>query len=146
MNRRRAIAIDCDPGLDDAVAIALAAASPSLAVDLVTTVEGNAPLDMVTANACSVMAALGLSAPVHQGHRALRPDPSRLSTANWGGDGSLELAPGLPPLQATRSPPSPAGSMSSPRGRASSSPSDRSATLPSCSPGVPASARRLPIW
>ena len=48
MNRRRAIAIDCDPGLDDAVAIALAAASPSLAVDLVTTVEGNAPLDMVT--------------------------------------------------------------------------------------------------
>ena len=97
MNRRRAIAIDCDPGLDDAVAIALAAASPSLAVDLVTTVEGNAPLDMVTANACSVMAALGLSAPVHQGHRALRPDPSRLSTAIWGGDGSLELAPGLPP-------------------------------------------------
>ena len=97
MNRPRAIAIDCDPGLDDAIAIALAAASPSLAVDLVTTVEGNAPLDMVTANACSVMAALGLSAPVHQGHRAPRPDPSRLSSAIWGGDGSLELAPGLPP-------------------------------------------------
>jgi purine nucleosidase len=97
VNRPRSLCIDCDPGLDDAIAIALAAASPSLAVDLVTTVEGNAPLAMVTANACSVIAALGLSAVVHQGHRALRPDPSRLSTAIWGGDGSLELPPGSSP-------------------------------------------------
>jgi inosine-uridine nucleoside N-ribohydrolase len=97
VNRPRSVSIDCDPGLDDAIAIALAAASPSLAVDLVTTVEGNAPLAMVTANACSVIAALGLATPVHRGHRALRPDPSRLSTAIWGGDGSLELPPGSSP-------------------------------------------------
>jgi purine nucleosidase len=99
MNRPRSLAIDCDPGLDDAIAIALAAASPGVAIDLVTTVEGNAPLDMVTANACAVVAALGLSVPVHRGHRAARPDPSRFSTAIWGGDGSLELAPApLPAL------------------------------------------------
>src|SRR5262249_40285207 len=54
VNQPRSLVIDCDPGLDDAIAIALAAASPELAVELVTTVEGNAPLDMVTANACSV--------------------------------------------------------------------------------------------
>jgi purine nucleosidase len=100
VNGPRSIVIDCDPGLDDAVAIALAAASPCLAVDLVTTVEGNAPLAMVTANACSVVAALDMPVVVHQGHRARRPDPSRLSTAIWGGDGSLELAPGAAPAVA----------------------------------------------
>jgi purine nucleosidase len=93
MNRPRSLAIDCDPGLDDAVAIALAAASPDLAIDLVTTVEGNAPLEMVTANAGTIIAALGHAAPVHRGHHAARRDPSRFSTAIWGGDGSLALAP-----------------------------------------------------
>jgi purine nucleosidase len=96
MNRPISIAIDCDPGLDDAVAIALAAASPDLAIDLVTTVEGNAPLEMVTANAGTIIAALGHSAPVHRGHRAARRDPSRFSTAIWGGDGSLALVPAPP--------------------------------------------------
>src|SRR5262245_66573732 len=94
MNRQRSLAIDCDPGFDDAVAIALAAASPDLAIDLVTTVEGNAALEMVTANAGTIIAALGHAAPVHRGHRAVRRDPSRFSTAIWGGDGSLALASG----------------------------------------------------
>jgi purine nucleosidase len=97
MNRQLSLAIDCDPGLDDAVAIALAAASPDLAIDLLTTVEGNAALEMVTANATTIIAALGHRAPVHRGHRAARRDPSRFSTAIWGGDGALALASGAPP-------------------------------------------------
>jgi len=97
MNHPLSLAIDCDPGLDDAVAIALAAAAPDLAIDLVTTVEGNAALEMVTANAGSIIAALGHAAPVHGGHRASRRDPARFSTAIWGGDGSLALAPAASP-------------------------------------------------
>jgi inosine-uridine nucleoside N-ribohydrolase len=97
MNRPRSLAIDCDPGLDDAVAIALAAASPDLVIDLVTTVEGNAPLEMVTANAGTIIAALGHAAPVHRGHRAARRDPSRFSTAIWGGDGALAHEPAPSP-------------------------------------------------
>ncbi len=97
MNPPISLAIDCDPGLDDAVAIALAAASHDLAIDLVTTVEGNAALEMVTANAGTIIAALGHAAPVHRGHCAARRDPSRFSTAIWGGDGSLALSSGAPP-------------------------------------------------
>jgi purine nucleosidase len=100
MNRPISVAIDCDPGLDDAVAIALAAASRDLAIDLVTTVEGNAPLEMVTANAGTIIAALGHAAPVHRGHCAARRDPSRFSTAIWGGDGALALAAAPPPAAA----------------------------------------------
>jgi purine nucleosidase len=97
MSSPRSLAIDCDPGLDDAVAIALAAAAPDLAIDLVTTVEGNASLEMVTANAGSIIAALGHAAPVHRGHRAARRDPTRFSTAIWGGDGALGPEPAPPP-------------------------------------------------
>lgn len=49
------IVIDCDPGLDDAIAILLALASPELALEAVTTVAGNAPLVDTTANALRVL-------------------------------------------------------------------------------------------
>ena len=93
-----AIAIDCDPGLDDAIAIALAEASPALSVALLTTVEGNAPLATVTANASAIIGALGAAVPIHAGLRAGVPQPARLSTAIWGGDGSLGLSPGASPV------------------------------------------------
>ncbi|MGA0199324.1 MAG: nucleoside hydrolase, partial [Prochlorotrichaceae cyanobacterium] len=35
--------IDCDPGIDDAIALLLAVASPRLALQGVTTVAGNVP-------------------------------------------------------------------------------------------------------
>jgi purine nucleosidase len=48
---KRPIIIDTDPGLDDALAILLAFASPELEVLGLTAVAGNVPLDATTANA-----------------------------------------------------------------------------------------------
>jgi pyrimidine-specific ribonucleoside hydrolase len=53
------IILDCDPGHDDALAIALALARPELSVEAITTVAGNAPLDRTTRNALRVLALLG---------------------------------------------------------------------------------------
>ena len=41
----RSLIIDCDPGVDDAVALMFAFGSPNLDLLAVTTVAGNAPLD-----------------------------------------------------------------------------------------------------
>ena len=57
--RPRPIILDCDPGHDDALAIALACASPGLDVLGMTTVAGNAPLELTTRNARRVLALLG---------------------------------------------------------------------------------------
>lgn len=54
----RAVILDCDPGHDDAVAIALACARPELAVRAVTTVAGNAGLARTTRNALRVLTLL----------------------------------------------------------------------------------------
>ena len=56
---RRPVILDCDPGHDDALAIALALASPELDVLAITTVAGNAPLALTTRNARRVLALLG---------------------------------------------------------------------------------------
>lgn len=47
--------IDCDPGIDDAVAIALALASPEVELLAVTTVSGNAPVEVTTLNALRLL-------------------------------------------------------------------------------------------
>ncbi len=48
---RQAVIIDCDPGVDDAVALLLALAAPELEVLAITTVAGNVPLKKTTRNA-----------------------------------------------------------------------------------------------
>jgi inosine-uridine nucleoside N-ribohydrolase len=53
------VILDCDPGHDDALAMALALARPELRVEAITTVAGNAPLDRTTRNALRVLALLG---------------------------------------------------------------------------------------
>ena len=67
------LVVDCDPGVDDAWCLALALASPEVDVLAVTTVAGNAPVELTTVNAVSVLAACGRSdIPVGVGaHRAL---------------------------------------------------------------------------
>ena len=47
----RKIIIDCDPGIDDALAIMLAVNSPELEIVAITTVSGNVPSDMGAVNA-----------------------------------------------------------------------------------------------
>jgi len=56
---RRAIVIDTDPGIDDAVTLALAARSAKLDLVAVTTSYGNAPLHMTTRNAAEVLRLAG---------------------------------------------------------------------------------------
>ena len=61
------IIIDCDPGVDDAVAILLAAGAPEVEVVAITTVAGNQTLAKVTENARRVAAAAGLDVPIAAG-------------------------------------------------------------------------------
>ena len=49
--------IDTDPGIDDALAILLALASPEAEVMAVTTVAGNVAVDQATTNALRILAA-----------------------------------------------------------------------------------------
>ena len=53
------IILDCDPGHDDALAMALALARPELSVEAITTVAGNASLERTTLNARRVLTLLG---------------------------------------------------------------------------------------
>ena len=70
------IVLDCDPGIDDAFAIAFACGHPGLELAGVTTVAGNIGVDRTTANALSVLEFLGYpGVPVAAGSTAplLRP-------------------------------------------------------------------------
>jgi purine nucleosidase len=62
------IIIDCDPGIDDALALLLAAGSPSLALLAVTTVAGNRPVATTGVNARKIMDLAGCQqVPVYAG-------------------------------------------------------------------------------
>ncbi|RNE62222.1 nucleoside hydrolase [Cryobacterium tepidiphilum] len=60
--------IDCDPGIDDAIAILLAFASPELDVRAITTVAGNTTVERTTANAHRLLHLIGRTdVPVGRG-------------------------------------------------------------------------------
>jgi purine nucleosidase len=62
------ILIDCDPGVDDAIALLLALASPELDVVAVTTVAGNVPWERTFDNGRRVVALAGRpEVPVYRG-------------------------------------------------------------------------------
>jgi purine nucleosidase len=70
------IILDCDPGIDDALAIAFAVGSPDIYLRGITTVAGNVGLDLTTSNAQRVSEFVGaLGVPVTPGSPAplLRP-------------------------------------------------------------------------
>lgn len=85
------IILDCDPGLDDAIAILTAAHLCELVG--VTTVNGNVGLEHTTHNALAVAQIAGLDVPVHRG--AARPlieppiDAVRVHGATGLGDAEL---------------------------------------------------------
>lgn len=56
---RMGLLLDCDPGVDDAIALAVALGSPEADLVAVTTVAGNVGLPATTANALRVCAFLG---------------------------------------------------------------------------------------
>jgi inosine-uridine nucleoside N-ribohydrolase len=74
LSLRPTVVLDCDPGHDDALAIAVAARHTDLLG--ITTVAGNVPLDLTTRNARAMVAVLGLDVPVHRGSaRPLEAEP-----------------------------------------------------------------------
>jgi pyrimidine-specific ribonucleoside hydrolase len=65
---KRTIIIDCDPGIDDALAILMALASPGeLDIAGITTVGGNVGISETTRNALALVALAGRRVPVAKG-------------------------------------------------------------------------------
>lgn len=64
---KRPVIIDTDPGIDDALALAIALYSEKLDVKLITTVAGNVSLDNVTNNALKLLHFLKKDIPVAKG-------------------------------------------------------------------------------
>ena len=85
----RRIIIDTDPGIDDAVAILLALASPELEVLGLVAVAGNLSLDVTERNARALLELSGRpEIPVHAG--CPRPmSPTAITAAHVHGDGGL---------------------------------------------------------
>ena len=98
MQRKRVI-IDCDTGVDDAMALLLALRSPALDVLGITTVAGNATLDKVVRNTLLVVEQAERDIPVYPG--AVRPLMDAWTTAEnaHGSDGLGDV--GFPDPQAT---------------------------------------------
>ena len=100
MTARIPVILDVDTGVDDALALLLAARHPRLDLRAVTCVAGNAAVPQVVANTRAVLAAAGRSdVPVARG--AARPlvDPPREARHVHGEDGMADLdhaALGLP--------------------------------------------------
>ncbi len=92
------LVIDCDPGVDDAVALFLAAASPELDLRAVTVCGGNVGLAQTLRNARALVALAGLEVPVHGG--ADRPLLGAFTDAaevhGAGGIGGVALPDGPP--------------------------------------------------
>ncbi|WP_308194096.1 PfkB family carbohydrate kinase [Pelomonas sp. CA6] len=65
--QRLKVVFDTDPGIDDAFALALLARHPEIELLAVTTVFGNAPVDLTSRNAQGLMALMGHDAPVARG-------------------------------------------------------------------------------
>ncbi|MGH7233526.1 MAG: nucleoside hydrolase [Nitrospiraceae bacterium] len=89
----RRVILDTDPGVDDALAIALALRSPELDVTAITTVCGNVPVEQATRNLFSVLGLIRHPADLLIGQGAAKPLIRPLDPATYfhGADGLGEL-------------------------------------------------------
>jgi inosine-uridine nucleoside N-ribohydrolase len=88
--------LDTDPGIDDALALFLALASPEVQLESITTVHGNVPLEFTTRNALSLLELTGrLDIPVARGssHPLVRAPVDAAFVHGPTGLGALELPP-----------------------------------------------------
>lgn len=93
--------LDCDPGLDDALALILAHGDPDLELVAVTTVGGNVALENTTRNALQLREYLGFtSVPVASGASGplVRETKSAAEVHGVGGLGDVILPPATLPL------------------------------------------------
>ena len=75
MTTKKPIIMDVDTGVDDSLAMLLAAASDKIEVKAFTTVFGNRPVEVTTHNTLKVAELLGLDAPVAKGDSRPYIDP-----------------------------------------------------------------------
>ena len=88
--------IDTDPGIDDALAILLALASPEVSVEAVTSVAGNVPVDFTTANVHRILSVGAPGARLRVARGAAAPLRGPLVTAaEFHGDDGLGGISGL---------------------------------------------------
>jgi purine nucleosidase/pyrimidine-specific ribonucleoside hydrolase len=90
----RLIVIDTDPGIDDAIGILLALASPEFSIAGMTTVAGNIGIETTTRNAGRLLAFAGREEiPVFQGAATplSRPGPEPLNLHGEDGIGGVDL-------------------------------------------------------
>src|SRR5699024_11082399 len=95
---KKPIIIDTDPGIDDAVALAIALHDKTLDVRLITTVHGNVSLEKVTRNALKLLHFFNKDVPVAAGSdRPLLRDVIDASEVHGesGMDGYEFAAPGI---------------------------------------------------
>lgn len=80
-NEKIPVIIDCDPGVDDALAIILALSSEKLKVTAITSVAGNVDVEKTTQNALNIVNYTGYNIKVAKG--AYRPLIKELVTAEF---------------------------------------------------------------
>ncbi len=88
------VIIDTDPGIDDALALVLAFASPELVVEAITTVAGNVPVAQAARNACLLLEVVDPHPrpPVATGAAQPLSKPLRTAQDYHGEDGLGELS------------------------------------------------------
>lgn len=90
MEKKKTI-LDCDPGMDDSVAIILAAKSQELDLLAVTTLNGNYPAEVTSVNALKVIEMLGRTdIPVAKGMVTPMVRPIPKDPFSHGADGQAE--------------------------------------------------------
>jgi purine nucleosidase len=94
--------IDTDPGVDDAHALMATLAHPDAEVGAIITVVGNVPLARTTANACTILDAMGADVPVYAGCAHPLIQESSWATEFHGKDGlgDAGLAPSTRAIEA----------------------------------------------
>src|SRR5574337_106541 len=92
MSQTRVI-IDTDPGIDDALALILAFASPEVSIEAITTVAGNVTVAQATRNACLLLDVVDPRPrpPVAKGAAHPLARPLRTAQRHHGEDGLGEL-------------------------------------------------------
>jgi len=95
---RTPVVLDVDTGVDDALALLLAARHPALDLRAVTCVAGNVDVDQVLVNTLTVLTAAGRAdVPVARGMDRPLLEPARAARHVHGEDGMGDLGPSSPP-------------------------------------------------
>lgn len=96
MKQLRKVFIDCDPGVDDTIALMMASSDPSVKIVGISTVFGNSSSEHTTYNALSLAEMFQIDAPVYAGAEkplfTKLPKPADFHGKNGAGNVELPIA------------------------------------------------------